>query len=492
MERPPNEWDEGPGIAESIHLHKWLVILCMLGCALAAYLWSVRQPVRYEGVVQLFLDIQTERSVNSDRIVRREAELLNSTIVMDRVVQLLDGRLQPEQLKEQLEIEPAGDADYITIRALDATPELAAELANTVELAYRQVLSAQATSGAKAAVADLEQTERQLEKELASIERQLEGNPGSRRLQANLEATLGQLQKIATQKAEAGLAQRGGQPSTLRDRAMVTDEPAQPKPRRTAAVGGLIGLILGSALALWRTGWRATEGSAPAVRPPDGSGRELVRQGRQPLGSLLRVPLRRGGIAVTERNGSAAGNGSSSGIADFDQLTVSADQILELLEGRRQRLYEQDVPQLTADEIARQFPVDLVVVLLEHGDELLKVYGGIGLSSVERHMNIRHDRDRMQQITSAGPRLLAEDERALLASTGMPGTQVGSLVLVPLVHDGVGFGVLLAGQRTADGPARPLEDEEVEAIATTVGQLMPYLLAWVRLRDLRHRLEALR
>jgi capsular polysaccharide biosynthesis protein len=52
-----------------------------------------------------------------DRIVRSNAEFLNSPAVMDRVVALTDGRLTHERLEEQVNVEPTNDADLITIRA---------------------------------------------------------------------------------------------------------------------------------------------------------------------------------------------------------------------------------------------------------------------------------------------------------------------------------------------------------------------------------------
>ena len=89
--------------------------------ALAAYAWSSRQPVRYQGVVRVFLDIRGERVTEPDRIVRSNAEFLNSPAVMDRVVAFTDGRLTHERLEEQVRVEPP-TTPTLSPSALDAMP----------------------------------------------------------------------------------------------------------------------------------------------------------------------------------------------------------------------------------------------------------------------------------------------------------------------------------------------------------------------------------
>jgi capsular polysaccharide biosynthesis protein len=61
--------------------------------------------------------------------------------VLDRVIALTGNRLTRKDLEEQLKVEPSANGDFITIRARDTTAVNAAELADAVDLAYRQVLS---------------------------------------------------------------------------------------------------------------------------------------------------------------------------------------------------------------------------------------------------------------------------------------------------------------------------------------------------------------
>ena len=67
-------------------------------------------------------------------------------------------------------------------------------------------------------------------------------------------------------------------------------------------------------------------------------------------------------------NGSPAGNGSASGIADFDQVAASIQQLFLSLDGPPQKLSEEHLPHLVAEQIAQTFPVDLSVILLKTDD----------------------------------------------------------------------------------------------------------------------------
>ena len=209
----------------------------MLIGTIAAYAWSSRQPVRYEGVVKVYLDTEGDQT-DPGRIVRSQADYLTSTGVLNRTVELTGGRLTRKELSKRVTVEPARDADLITIRALDATPERAASLADTVVRAYRLVVAEQTTASAKQQIDAISLQQRQLEREIATLKKELAAQPGNPRLQANQVAKEKELAALADQSVAASSAasRARNRVDTLRDNAAVPDEPAQPKPLRTAAV----------------------------------------------------------------------------------------------------------------------------------------------------------------------------------------------------------------------------------------------------------------
>jgi hypothetical protein len=493
LDGPSNDWQEGPGLLESIRRYRWFVAAAVLVGALAAFAWSTTQPVRYEGVVRVFPETGSDQTADPGRIVRSQAEFLRSPVVLDRTVDLIDGRLSRKELEKRLTVEPSRDSNVITIRALDGTPAEAASLADTVVRAFREETARQASNFAQREAAATDRRQRQLEAQLAELGRQLQAQPSNQRLLANREAKRDQLRELAKgiEGVRGAASQAAARAERFQETAALPDEPAQPKPLRTAAIGALLALVAAAALAWWRNGRR------PAVA--------LQRQQLQRLGdalepeqaaagldrsSPLRLATRLRDGRVVSTNGSGNGAGPTSGIADFDQIATSVQELFRFLDGPPQRLYEEDLPQLAAEEIAHRFKVDLAVVLLDNAGEVQPM-GSVGLRATRTGTIDRGVRHLIETAVRTGPRLVDDDELVRLASTGLGGDQADSLALVPLIRDQVGFGVLVAGRRHTDERAAPLTEAEVEEIADCTRDIVPYLWAWLLLRNLKLRLRTL-
>jgi uncharacterized protein involved in exopolysaccharide biosynthesis len=292
--------------------------------AVVAFAWASRQPVRYEGMVRVFLDTEGDQTANPGRIVCSQAKYLTSPRVLERAVALTGGRLTRKQLEERLTVEPANDADLITIRVLGATPQGAARLADMVVSVYRQVVAGQANEAAEQAVAALTRRQQRLKGEIIALNEQLRAQLQNPRLLADRDAKTRQLNALADQREAA-----------------IPDEPAQSKPPRTAAIGALLAFVAAAALA-WLCGRQLSfERQRPSLGTLGGSREGAVGLD---LSSPLRLAARfRNGQAVST-NGSPAGDGSVSGIADFDQIATSVQELFRFLDGPPQRLYEGTFP----------------------------------------------------------------------------------------------------------------------------------------------------
>jgi capsular polysaccharide biosynthesis protein len=482
---PPNDWQDGPSLVESIRRYRWPVLGVVLVGAIAAFLWSSSQPVRYEGVVRVFLNTEGDGTTDPGRIVRSQAEYLNSPDVLARAVALSNDRLTLKQLRERLTVEPARDADLIRIKVLEATPKEAAAMADTVVRAYREVLAEQTTSAAKQQIASLSQRQQTLSGEIAKLDVQLRERP-SALLQSRRDAKFKEINDLADQIEEARpSASAGASTETVQERAAIPEEPAQPKPLRTAAMGGLLALVVAAAVAWWWNGRQSAWLRRYAYRrSPDGAfGDEAAAPGLP----STRLPARLGGNGQTF---STNGNGLVSGIADFDQIATSVQELFHFLEGPPSRLYEEDLPQLAAEEIAHRFRVDLAAILLDSAGEV-QTMGSVGLRAGRAGSIERSLRPLIEAASRTGPRLVDPDEVVRLSSAGLGADQADSLALVPLVRDGTGFGVLVAGRRRGDDEVPPLNDVEVQEIATCIGDIVPYLWAWLLLRNLKLRLRTL-
>lgn len=520
MQRGPQDWDAGPSVVDSLLRHKWLVALAVLLGLVAAYGWSARQPERYEATLQLFIqdNALADGDSDPDRILRNHVERLNSVAVLDQAVAMSEREISRGQLMDSLSIEAAGDADLITIRVLDATPEGAARLAELIPTAYQRTLSQTARQRINA----IQREQNQLEDELDRIDAALSKNKGDRSLEADRVAVARNLDAAADLKQQAQqvdtnvLDTLGG----LEAGAVVGDEPAQPQPRRAAAVGALLGLAISVALVSWRTGQQlrgGTAGAEPAEIPEEVS-RDLAilaeadavapaAANGKPPGDLRLLdsvsqelarpePPWRRNRQPRERKGAPAKakatevRGPAGGINDFNQLTASIQRIFRSLEGHRYRLYEQNVPQMAADDIANWFPVDLAVILLENDQGMLQVAGGVGLSSFEEHMTIEDNRELLLQVVEMGSKMVDEEERSRLAAANVPGSQAETLIVVPLIYDQVAFGMLLMGQRGGGSKEQPaLVEGDVDRVRAWARDISPYLRAWLLLRYLKLRLR---
>jgi hypothetical protein len=187
----------------------------------------------------------------------------------------------------------------------------------------------------------------------------------------------------------------------------------------------------------------------------------------------------------------ANGRRSTSGIADFDQVVTSVQELLRLLDGPTQRLFKGNVPQRAAEEIARWFQVDMVAILWT-APAASRRWGASVSGRAGRAPLIVVAATSSRRRPAAGPRLGDHDELARLAQTGLEDDQADSIALVPLVRDQVGFGVLVAGRRRTDERVVPLTDRELQEIADSMPDIMMlYVWAWLLLRNLKLRLGML-
>jgi capsular polysaccharide biosynthesis protein len=485
-----DDWQEGPGLVDSMRRYRWLVASITLLAAVAAFVWSSTQPVLYQGVVRLYL-AATGDQTDPGRIVRSQAEFITSPEVLDRTLVLDGKRMSRKELEKRLMVEPARDADVITITVLDATRAQAGALAESVARAYRESVAKQTAAAARQEVAALDQRQEQLADEIDTLDQQLRDDPGNQRLLAIRQAKQDQLAKLADQveATRDGASRAATRAETVKESATVPDDPAQPKPLRNAVLGAMLGLVVSAGLAWWLNGRRLQ--NLRLLESLQAAGHGEARPEPTAKGALAPARRFRRDTRQITVNGSPAGNGSASGIADFDQVATSIQQLFRSLDGPPRKLYEENLPNMVVEQIAQSFPVDLAVILLKTDDEV-RTMGSVGPETVSDDALDHAAWDLIDNAASSGPRLIYLDELQALAGTGLEEEEDVSLALVPLVRDQVGFGVLLTGRRQhGDGDAAQLGDEEVEQIAAATYDMVPYLWAWLLLRSLKLRLGKL-
>lgn len=269
MDSRIDDWQEGPGLVDSMRRYWWLVASITLLAAVAASVWSFTQPVLYQGVVRLYLDTSANQT-DPGRIIQTQSNFLTSPEVLDRALALDGNRMSRTELERRLTVEPAGNADVITIKVLDATRVQAGALAESVARAYRESVDRQSVGAARLAVAALVQRQEQLADEIDTLHAQLRADPGNQRLLAIQRAKQVQLAKVSSQmESVRDRASRPAPllwPSSLIESPTVPKDPVQPKPLRSAILGAFAGLVVSAGLAWWLNGRGAQNRRLPEPR----------------------------------------------------------------------------------------------------------------------------------------------------------------------------------------------------------------------------------
>jgi capsular polysaccharide biosynthesis protein len=500
MGYPVDGWTEGPGLPQSIWRYKWLVAVLVLLGMLFGFLFSVTQPVRYEGVVRIFVASEEVPAGNFGRTVMSRAQFIQTPIVLDRVVALTENRLTREELEQRLTVEPAADADFITIRALDTTPENAAGLADAVNLAYRQMLREQRQDATKHTIAELEGVQRRLASELGQIQQQRRTGD-SPALLAEERAKKRQVQATAD-KIERASADTAGPPPTLQDKAAVPDEPVQPKPLREGAIGAVVGLLIGVVLA-WRLAARRVR---PDQVPVESEAHidEDFEEAIEVLQDLVEHPHGDGPpFNVTSDIESTASDiqefAEQVRLADVDhnRMTASVRQALNSLIKDHKALYSlaewlesqhQDFPQITAERLRDRLHFDQVAVLLKT-DEGLDLAGYIGWQPNGVGPVEHYDPSILTKLGGNGARLIGPADSSELLKAGLLGNKARTIVVAPLEHENVAFGMLIAGKEEPNSEVAQ-GNGNFDGIGSFARSVAPDLHAWLLLRGLREQLAS--
>ena len=256
------EWDLGPSLLESMWRFRRLVILTVIIAAAAGFGLSYLQSTMYEGETGLILSDPRNAGVFRDesrlvidpsRYVRNQAERINSTEVLTRAALLESGRISVDTLRARVTVSPSTNLDLITIRALDPTPEGAAQLADSVGSAYEEIVAEEATENANAALAELDRSLADTQIQIDVLEARLDADPEDSVAKAERDAAVAQLVTLKNRAEQISVdAALYGSGVQLFEHSEIPKSPASPKPLRNAAVAAMLGLLGVGAYAWWK------------------------------------------------------------------------------------------------------------------------------------------------------------------------------------------------------------------------------------------------
>jgi uncharacterized protein involved in exopolysaccharide biosynthesis len=245
-----------PGIVASLLRYRLIVVVATLLGAVAGYGVAQQMPVRYESEASLILSDPGGPSFlggnplpSSDRgaYLAKQANIMTSSIVLRRVVNSVGGGQSVHKLRKRLKVQPSADMAGISIVATGPDSRSAASLANAVGIAYEKVAAERASQAAEGAI-------RSIEKIRARRQAQLDATPGSSGGQLTPRQQQLSNQIVELEQREQDIMEKlalYGAGVELFERAEPPERPTQPKPKLSALLGALLGLLGAGIWAWW-------------------------------------------------------------------------------------------------------------------------------------------------------------------------------------------------------------------------------------------------
>ncbi|MDQ4131961.1 MAG: polysaccharide biosynthesis tyrosine autokinase [Actinomycetota bacterium] len=251
-----------PGLRDYLRVlsrRKKIIAMCTVGAIGLALAWSLLQTPMYAGRTEVLLQPRSTESLfdpetgarnDPVRVQQTEMRIVRSQPIRAAVRDKLGN-------VPSVSVTPLGQTDLIEIAATNKDPERAAEIANTYATAYIDFRRKQAVDDVLAAADQIRARLADLQKQVEDLDQQVVAAPNAAKegvrasIQPEKESLLGQQalfrQKLDQLQVDAALKSGGAQ---LVTRAAPESSPVSPKPLRNAAVAGVLGLMLGLALAL--------------------------------------------------------------------------------------------------------------------------------------------------------------------------------------------------------------------------------------------------
>ena len=488
-EMRPRGWEEAPGLLQSAWRYKWLIAAAVLLGAVLGYGWASRQPTLYQGVSRIVLTgpstvpgAAPQAPGEPDRYLRNQAQLMLTSEVLKLAAAQTGNRVPPRVLSQRLKVDVAQNSDLITISVVDSTGKGAAELANAVGAAYEEFIVLQSRRAAD----ELRGARSRLETRLAGIQTDLAASPDDGRLQRQRDAVSEELLEIERQLLTT-VRTAGTSPVGVREDAGVPEQPVQPAPRRTMAIGMLFGLVGSGALAWWLSGRQAARRASAGGR--FGSGRSKLGPGMSRSVARPGSPEAPGEVVAPILYTLAQDPN-----IDWEALLDLMVRLDQTLADASLTPYLDALPRIVVKEVTRGLSTDVVALLLDNGEGSFRVAGGVGLLPDEYARVVDQNHEALRDALWNGVGIAPSGNGSRPATADLPGGRTAeALVMIPLVEGSSWLGMLCFGRRAHNGnPADTFTDEEIGYGIRCAMDFSPVISALLFTHRLQRALKALR
>lgn len=242
-------------------VRRGVVLTATLTVALVAFVVSLLQPAVYESQSKVLISekdssaallgqVMPDLSSQPERALQTQVQLVEVRPVAEEAIKKLGLEETPDDLLDRVTVVAVGQTNVIAITAQASSPTEASEIANTVADVYVAASRERKRAAIKEAADEVEQRLEEARLQILELGRRIEASGKSDELAAELQiltqtyATLAE--KLETLRVNERLEAGSG---VVVQPAVVVGKPVEPKPLRNSALGLLVGLVLGLAMA---------------------------------------------------------------------------------------------------------------------------------------------------------------------------------------------------------------------------------------------------
>ena len=244
-----------------VRARKWIIIQAVVVVTLTALVVSFLQPKSYEGEARvlisekdsgaaLFGTVLPELSSQPERGLQTQVQLMQLRPMAEDTIRDLNLGMRPGELLGRIEVSAVGQTNIVTIKAKDADPKVAAQIANTMAESFVAWSREYKRESLSAASAEVESRLEETKNQVLELGRKLNEQGKSDDLDAELQIATGSYTTLAEKLEQLRInAQLETGSGRVVSSAVSNPVPVSPKPMRNGVLGLAVGLAFGLGMA---------------------------------------------------------------------------------------------------------------------------------------------------------------------------------------------------------------------------------------------------
>lgn len=232
----------------------WLIVLCTLLAALAAFIISQRMTPVYQATTTVLVDVPSTGTSEvaalqaSERLSRTYSEMMTNKTLLRETIDTLGMQMEPGRLAGMITVRSLPNTQLIEVQVESTNPQAAATIANTLVAIFsnevRDLQSSRFDLSRTSIEAQLGEVEAQINETNAQLLGEAQGDARDRleiklAQQQQVYATLlGSYEQIRLSEAQSIST------VVIYDPANVPENPVRPRPLMNTAIAGLTGFLL--------------------------------------------------------------------------------------------------------------------------------------------------------------------------------------------------------------------------------------------------------